>query len=86
MLLSFVVIYPEETGNGSLFFNCGARNALASWVCTLAFYIGRVSLVPRPSPLSAHYTRAGFAHADSYALNCPHVQNPREAEKAWEQG
>ena len=26
------------------------------------------SLVPRPSPLSAHYTRAGFVHVDSYAL------------------
>ena len=50
------------------------------------------SLVPRPSPLSAHYTRASFAHADSYAHgNCPHAQNSpayneRLAGKAWEQG
>ena len=35
----------------------------------------RVSLVPRPSPLSAHYTRAGFAHADSYARGKPGLKH-----------
>ena len=34
------------------------------------------SLVPRPSPLSVHYTRAGFAHADSYARRT--VQNSEQ--------
>ena len=53
-----------------------------------------LSLVPRPSPLSAHYTRASCAHADSYARgahNCPHAHNSpayneRLAGKAWERG
>ena len=33
------------------------------------------SLVPRPSPLSAHYTRASCAHADSYARGRPGLKH-----------
>ena len=36
----------------------------------------RPSLVPRPSPLSAHYTRRGIiAHADSYARGRPGLKH-----------
>ena len=33
------------------------------------------SLVPMPSPLSAHYTRASFAHVDSYAPGRPGLKH-----------
>ena len=37
---------------------------------TLVVLTGR-----RPSPLSAHYTRASFAHADSYARGRPGLKH-----------
>ena len=59
----------------------------------------RLSLVPRPSPLSAHYTRGGFcacrqlrtrtvthAHDGPHAKPAPRIRNERLAGKAWERG
>ena len=41
----------------------------------VAAALGLPSLVPRPSPLSAHYTRASCAHADSYARGRPGLKH-----------
>ena len=63
----------SETGPVEIAVTFSSNTTTITKYLSKAIFIG--SLVPRPSPLSAHCTRASCAHADSYARGRPGLKH-----------